>query len=74
MFSIKNAVGGYGKTTIINGAFLHLEQGEVVALLGRNGVGKTSLLKYAMGLLRREAGAVELNGAELPSSPSNGLD
>lgn len=67
MFSIENAVGGYGKTRILEGASLDVGSGEIVALLGRNGVGKTTLLKYAMGLINRSDGVVSLDGQELPA-------
>ena len=68
MFEISNATGGYGKTTIIDDASIAVGTGEIVALLGRNGVGKTTLLKYAMGLIDVFGGSVLLDGSELPPS------
>ncbi len=68
MFEIENATGGYGKTRIIRDVSIRVETGEVVALLGRNGVGKTTLLKYAMGLIDVFGGTVSLDGSRLPSS------
>ena len=68
MFEISNATGGYGKTTIVDGASIAVETGEIVALLGRNGVGKTTLLKYAMGLIDVFGGSVLLDGSPLPGS------
>lgn len=70
MFAISNATGGYKKTIIVQDASLHVNAGEIVALLGRNGVGKTTLMKYAMGLVVRFGGSVHLDGVELPPVPA----
>jgi ABC-type multidrug transport system ATPase subunit len=42
----------YGKTGIVSGAALSIDEGEIVGLLGRNGAGKTTLLKALVGLAR----------------------
>lgn len=68
MFAIANATGGYHKTTIIRDASIDVKAGEIVALLGRNGVGKTTLLKYAMGLVDMVAGSVSIGGKALPAA------
>src|SRR6202047_4597444 len=52
----------YGKSHILHGVSLHVGPGEVVGLLGRNGVGKSTTLKTIMGLVRPSHGAVLLNG------------
>ena len=70
MFEIANATGGYGKTTIIHDISLKVATGEFVALLGRNGVGKTTLLKFAMGLIDVFDGSVSIDGIPLPPSTS----
>ena len=70
MLSIDGARGGYGKTPILEGATLSVGPGEIVALLGRNGVGKTTLMKYAMGLIESFGGEVRLNGTLLPPAPA----
>ena len=70
MFAISNAAGGYKKVTIINNVSITVNDGEIVALLGRNGVGKTTLIKYAMGLIDDFGGSVSLNGEKLPASVS----
>ena len=70
MFEIANATGGYGKTTIIHDISLKVANGEFVALLGRNGVGKTTLLKFAMGLIDVFDGSVSIDGIPLPPSTS----
>jgi len=70
MFKISNATGGYGKTTIIRDVSLNVEAGEIVALLGRNGVGKSTLMRYATGLIPAEAGTVEIAGEPAPAEPA----
>ena len=52
----------YGKSHILHGVSLHVGPGEVVGLLGRNGVGKSTTLKTIMGLVRPSHGAVLLGG------------
>lgn len=68
MFKITNATGGYGKTTIIRDVSIHVKPGEIVALLGRNGVGKTTLIKYAVGLVEATSGELEIDGKMAPKS------
>ena len=46
----------YGKSHILHGVTLHVGRGEVVGLLGRNGVGKSTTLKTIMGLVRSNGG------------------
>ena len=58
----------YGKSHILDGVSLRVGKGEVVALLGRNGVGKSTTLKTIMGLVRASAGRILLEG-----EPINGL-
>jgi branched-chain amino acid transport system ATP-binding protein/urea transport system ATP-binding protein len=67
---ISDATGGYGKTVIIRDVALEVGDGELVALLGRNGVGKTTLMRFAMGLLTATSGTVELDGRRLPAAPA----
>ena len=52
----------YGKSHILHGISLHVAPGEVVGLLGRNGVGKSTTLKTIMGLVRPSQGKVMLDG------------
>jgi branched-chain amino acid transport system ATP-binding protein len=55
----------YGKSHILHGVTLHVRPGEVVGLLGRNGVGKSTTLKTIMGLVRPTEGSVRLDGAPI---------
>lgn len=68
MLSIKNAYGGYNKVEIIHAINMSIESNEAVALLGRNGVGKTTLLKYIMGLIDSSSGVVYLHGQNVAAS------
>jgi branched-chain amino acid transport system ATP-binding protein len=60
----------YGKSHILQGVSLEVGDGELVGVLGRNGVGKTTLLKSIMGLLPPHAGSVVFNGAEMSRLPA----
>lgn len=59
----------YGSAQVIADISLAVAPGEVVALIGRNGAGKTSLLRAAMGLMPRSAGQVLLNGVDISRVP-----
>jgi branched-chain amino acid transport system ATP-binding protein len=65
MFRITEVHAGYGATPILFGVSLDVREGEAVALLGRNGMGKTTLMKTAMGFLRPWRGAIEFEGRAL---------
>ncbi len=65
MLSIKNITSSYGETIILRNVDMAIPEGSVVALMGRNGVGKTTLLKTLMGLIRPLDGAIEYNGADI---------
>lgn len=68
MFKLTNATGGYKKTTIIRNVSLSIADKEIVALLGRNGAGKTTAIKFAMGLIDASGGSTSIDDKELPSS------
>jgi branched-chain amino acid transport system ATP-binding protein len=63
----------YGKSHILHGVSLHIGCGEVVGLLGRNGVGKSTTLKTIMGLVRPSGGKVLLGGKAITGLPSHKL-
>ncbi len=56
---ISGITSSYGETVILRGIDMDIPEGRVVALMGRNGVGKTTLLKTVMGLIRPLSGTVE---------------
>lgn len=55
----------YGRSHVLHGVNFHLRQGETVALMGRNGMGKTTTLRSILGLIRPREGRVELHGADV---------
>lgn len=55
----------YGNSYVLQGVSLSVERGEVVSLLGRNGMGKSTTIKTIMGLVSPREGRVTLNGVEL---------
>src|SRR5262245_37966240 len=63
----------YGKSHILHGVTLHVRRGEVVGLLGRNGVGKSTTLKTIMGLVRPTEGSVHLGGSLVTGLPPHKL-
>lgn len=65
MLDLENASFGYGPIRICNGLNLRIESGEIVCLLGRNGMGKTTTLEGIMGLNDWHGGRVLLNGESI---------
>ena len=65
MLKLQNVHVAYDKSKIINGVDLHIQSGEKICLLGRNGVGKTTLLKSIVGLLPVAAGSIHFNGEDI---------
>ena len=63
----------YGDSHILFGVSLRVEQNEVVALLGRNGAGKSTTLKSVMGVVKPRAGSVRLDGRELAGMKSHAI-
>ena len=61
----ENIVAGYGEGVVIDGLSLSVAPGEAVAVLGRNGVGKTTLLKTLMGLVRLRSGTIRYRGERI---------
>ncbi len=64
---VKNLHGWYGESHVLHGVNLHVDEGEVVTLLGRNGAGRTSTLRAIMGLIGRRTGSIQIRGAETVS-------
>ena len=60
---------GYGEAVVVQGISLAVEQGQSLALLGRNGTGKTTLLNTLVGVTRRHAGRITLGGQDITALP-----
>jgi urea transport system ATP-binding protein len=65
MLTLSNITASYEGSRILRGVNLNVPPGQVVCLMGRNGVGKTTTLKVIAGLVRPSAGSVVFNGQEL---------
>jgi branched-chain amino acid transport system ATP-binding protein len=68
MLSISNLTVCYGKVAALNGVSLEVNRGELVALIGANGAGKTTALKTISGLLRPAGGRIALNGIDITAA------
>jgi len=71
MLAVKDLESWYGESHILHGVTFQVRPGEVVTLLGRNGVGKTTTLKSIMGIVRQRKGSVRFEGRETIALPSN---
>lgn len=65
MLRISDLAVAYGRATILRGLHLDVREGEVVALLGRNGAGKSTTLKSVIGLVRPAGGTIRFRGEEI---------
>ncbi|GAB4503286.1 MAG: ABC transporter ATP-binding protein [Anaerolineales bacterium] len=70
LLEIKDLVSGYGEVKILWGSSLALEEGKLTCLVGGNGVGKTTLLRTVMGLLRPWKGSVSFHGKDISHLPA----
>ena len=61
---VKNLQGWYGESHVLHGVNFHVNEGEVVTLLGRNGAGRTSTMRAVMGLIGRREGSIKVRGVE----------
>ena len=64
-FEFAGLVGGYGSSMILRGVGGAIAPGEVLFVLGRNGVGKSTLMKLLMGFLPRQGGSIRLDGQDI---------
>ncbi|GBD50507.1 urea ABC transporter ATP-binding subunit UrtE [Methylopila sp. Yamaguchi] len=71
LLNFENVTSYYGATRILKDMSFELEKGQCLCVLGRNGVGKTTLMRTIMGLTDRSTGAIRINGAELSGKPTN---
>jgi branched-chain amino acid transport system ATP-binding protein len=71
MLSIKDLHSFYGESHILHGIDLTVREGELVTLLGRNGAGRTTILKSIMGLVGRRTGSVQVNEVETIAMPTH---
>jgi branched-chain amino acid transport system ATP-binding protein len=65
LLAVKDLQAWYGESHVLHGVTFDVQPGEVVTLLGRNGVGKTTTLKAIMGIIETRTGSVQFEGQEL---------
>ena len=65
MFKVSNLASGYGQSQILHDLSLNVDKREIVAIMGRNGMGKTTLFKTLMGIIEPSAGSVRVDGQEV---------
>lgn len=68
---IRNLAVAYGRTAVVHGIDLHVQAGEMVALLGANGAGKTTTMAVLSGLVDASSGSVTYDGKDLLAMPSH---
>ena len=73
MLKLDNVSVNYGAIEALTGISMHVEQGEVVTLIGANGAGKTTTLRTITGLLQPRAGSITFEGEEIGSKPTHKL-
>lgn len=65
MFTINKLACGYGQSQILHDLDLSVAKQEIVAVMGRNGMGKTTLFKTLMGILPQWGGQIQVEGVEV---------
>jgi len=73
LLAVNELQAWYGESHILHGVTFDVPAGEVVTLLGRNGVGKTTTLKSIMGMVEQRSGSVRLDGRELIGLSSDAI-
>ncbi|MBD5128854.1 MAG: ABC transporter ATP-binding protein [Ruminococcaceae bacterium] len=71
MLEIENLEVYYGAINAIKGISFNVEQGEIIALIGANGAGKTTILHTITGLVAAKHGSIKFNGKELTKTPAH---
>lgn len=71
LLKLDNVTSYYGATPILRDFSLTLEKGECLCVLGRNGVGKTTLMRTIMGLTDRSTGAIDIDGTDIAGLPTH---
>ena len=73
ILEVRGLHAGYGETAVLRGVDLAIEPGEVVAVLGSNGVGKSTLNRTISGVLRARSGSIRFDGAEIAGEDSTAI-
>jgi urea transport system ATP-binding protein len=71
MFEVRNLSVAYGQSEVLHGIDLSVARGEIVALVGRNGMGKSTLMKSLIGVMPARSGQIFVDGADVTKLPSH---
>lgn len=71
MLNVTDVVAGYGRGVVLHEFSMSVEEGEVLGVLGRNGMGKSTLIRVLAGLLDIRSGRLQVNGADLTRAPAH---
>ena len=71
MLEVKDLHVGYGLSEVVHNASFSAGKGEILAIMGRNGMGKTTLLKSLIGVIQPKSGSVKVDGKEVATLPSH---
>src|ERR1044072_7125655 len=69
LLAIENLRAGYGEAGVLGGVSLSIAEGQSLALLGRNGMGKTTLVNSIVGVTRYRGGSITLGGRDITRLP-----
>jgi len=70
LLRVESLSAGYGESVVLNNVSFSIAAGQTLALLGRNGVGKTTLINTLAGATRLHSGSIELDGVQIQKLPS----
>lgn len=73
LLSVDNVSSGYGLTPVLHDVTMHVDRGEVVAVVGANGMGKSTLLRTITGLVHPTAGEVTFDGVRITGMPAHDI-
>jgi urea transport system ATP-binding protein len=71
MFDVHNLNAAYGQSQVLHGIDFSIPAGEIVAVVGRNGMGKSTLMKSLIGVMQPKSGQVMVNGIDVAKMPSH---
>lgn len=69
LLKVENLQAWYGESHVLHGLNLHVNEGEMICILGRNGMGKTTTLRTIMGILRKRTGKITFAGQDMMALP-----
>ena len=71
MFDVRNLSAAYGQSEVLHGIDLSVGRGEIVVLVGRNGMGKSTLMKSLIGVMPARSGQITVDGVNVTALPSH---